>query len=1105
MAAGSGDLNLALRITADVKQATDALKQTSAQIDQVGASAKAASGSSNSYTQQMSALTQANVQAAKSSQDAAAALALMAKIDPAAGKLDQLDALEAELGRLHKAGAIGADDFEHLGGILTAQRSKLADVAVGAEKAASGMGHLSLNSAFVRREFGRVGTDVVTGNFGRLEQTSLTLANAAGLLGPLFTATGAAILGVVAVIGGYVAAVAAGEAQQHQLETALIATGDVAGVTAGQLGAMRDRIGQATGSFDNAQKALIVLAQSGKVGGEALESLGRSAVNLSQLTGQSVDQVAAQIAKIGDAPSKTIVELNDKYHFLTLATYEQVRALEDQGRTEDAVRVATQALTSATDGAVAEMEAKAGTLQRVWAGVAGAIAEAKQHLLDLGRTDVDYRLKEAKDRLADLQSGLSGGVARGLITPQEQVAQNAEAIAAAKAQVAQIQAEKDKADAAAAADGEYKKQGASIEHATQAARDLAAQERKRLALLGKTTEVQKVQVEIDQGDLKLANPEAQRAALTAAAALDAEQAELDAQRKKSHAGGLGIDRAQLANDVSAYQTAWQAAQHAFSDAEKKLDAARRADTISDAAYFDAKKKDIADLLAAQLKALDAERAGLLAHATTAAQRTRVSQQVADIDAKIEQAKQDAAAKTDELQQAIAENEKKRAEEYSQLQQQYYEAIGDTATAQMLRAQQAFAKTTQEMQAAGNADGVKMAQALFNVEAAKTQLGKIEQAAENAFSQIDLVSQRASADQQAGLITELQARQQVINANLQYAKSLQADLAAAQQLAAKTNNPADILHVAQLTEKIRELRLVTSAVGEQIQSSLTDGFSSFLQNVITGAKSLREAFRDLLASIGQSLAKIASDNIAQTLFGHLQHLFQPGSVGGAAASAAGNAANATAMTTAATAAAPILGGGITAGGATAATAMATAITTAGATAAGDMAAAIAGAGAGGNGLSGLSGLLGLFGGSAGISSGVDGSLASAASVAFTAATGGAVSGPGTETSDSILARLSTGEFVTHAAAVRHYGLDMMHAINQRRFPRFAEGGFVSRNPPRLASGSVAGHQARPQTLKVVPVFDASQIAGATAGRAGEQVFVMHFRNNIASLRAMLGAR
>lgn len=48
-----------------------------------------------------------------------------------------------------------------------------------------------------------------------------------------------------------------------------------------------------------------------------------------------------------------------------------------------------------------------------------------------------------------------------------------------------------------------------------------------------------------------------------------------------------------------------------------------------------------------------------------------------------------------------------------------------------------------------------------------------------------------------------------------------------------------------------------------------------------------------------------------------------------------------------------------------------------------------------------------------------------------ATGGLVTGPGTGTSDSIPAKLSNGEFVMNAQAVKTYGVDFMNSLNQMR--------------------------------------------------------------------------
>ncbi len=56
-------------------------------------------------------------------------------------------------------------------------------------------------------------------------------------------------------------------------------------------------------------------------------------------------------------------------------------------------------------------------------------------------------------------------------------------------------------------------------------------------------------------------------------------------------------------------------------------------------------------------------------------------------------------------------------------------------------------------------------------------------------------------------------------------------------------------------------------------------------------------------------------------------------------------------------------------------------------------------------------------------------------------GGRIRGKGTGTSDSILARLSNGEFVMRAAAVRAYGPALLEKMNGLRIPKFADGGLV----------------------------------------------------------------
>jgi hypothetical protein len=61
-----------------------------------------------------------------------------------------------------------------------------------------------------------------------------------------------------------------------------------------------------------------------------------------------------------------------------------------------------------------------------------------------------------------------------------------------------------------------------------------------------------------------------------------------------------------------------------------------------------------------------------------------------------------------------------------------------------------------------------------------------------------------------------------------------------------------------------------------------------------------------------------------------------------------------------------------------------------------------------------------------------------------ASGGMINGPGTTTSDSILARLSRGEYIINAGAVAKFGSSFFDSLNTGRLPGFSTGGPVGSN-------------------------------------------------------------
>lgn len=137
-----------------------------------------------------------------------------------------------------------------------------------------------------------------------------------------------------------------------------------------------------------------------------------------------------------------------------------------------------------------------------------------------------------------------------------------------------------------------------------------------------------------------------------------------------------------------------------------------------------------------------------------------------------------------------------------------------------------------------------------------------------------------------------------------------------------------------------------------------------------------------------------------------------------------------------------------------------------------------------------------------------------------ATGGAIQGPGTETSDSVPILASNGEYMHNAAAVRYYGIPMMDAINRRMFPRFADGGLIHPlanaprlsaaelgTPPQLPTGSLAGNASdnagKPAVgVRIINFVDPQFARDAINTPEGETVIMNMLGRNATKLKQMV---
>lgn len=326
------------------------------------------------------------------------------RYDKAGFGLRRLERDEQALKTAVDQGRISREAYNRAMAGIGAERTRLSTLKNDANGMATAMRGLNFETQGAQRNLTQLLSAAATGNFRLAGAQILQLGNQAGAAGLLFTGAGAAIAATTVVIGGLAVGAVAGYLQMRALDTAIIASGNSAGVTAGQVAGMRNSIGEATGAFGDAQKAMQLLLASGRATGDGLEQAATAAVNLALLTGRSIEDTTNQIIALAKSPSASLLELNQQYNFLTAEVYENVRSLEEQGRTQEAATLATDKMAEALDRRVAEMRENAGTLEKAWKYVKDEIVSAIQAIKDYGRTDNEYKLKQVDNQIAALRN-----------------------------------------------------------------------------------------------------------------------------------------------------------------------------------------------------------------------------------------------------------------------------------------------------------------------------------------------------------------------------------------------------------------------------------------------------------------------------------------------------------------------------------------------------------------------------------------------------------------------------------------------------------------------------------------------------------------------------
>ncbi len=313
---------------------------------------------------------------------------LIAQLDPLGESFRKLSQQQQQLDDAKSSGMLSTDRYTELSAALTKTRDELQKTAEVSHTTAHAMQMLPMQMSYILSGLASGQSPFMvliqqggwlTGMFGGLGATIKGVGTyVAGLVNP-FTVAAAAV-GVLGL------AYYEGVAEQEEFRKSLILTGNQVGKTADQLSDMATTISNVTGST-HGQAASVInqVVSAGNIAGDSLQKVSSAIVSISDATGQATDKLVSDFSNIANDPVAAITKLNDQYHFLTLATYNQIKALQDEGDQQDAARVASDAYATELSSRAVDINKNLGTIEAGWRAITIETKGAIDAMLSVGR------------------------------------------------------------------------------------------------------------------------------------------------------------------------------------------------------------------------------------------------------------------------------------------------------------------------------------------------------------------------------------------------------------------------------------------------------------------------------------------------------------------------------------------------------------------------------------------------------------------------------------------------------------------------------------------------------------------------------------------------
>ncbi|PRW85469.1 phage tail tape measure protein [Pseudomonas simiae] len=640
----------------------------------------------------------------------------------------------------------------------------------------------------------------------------------AGLINPFTIAASAVLAFSVAAYKGY--------EQAEAYRKALTLTGEAAGKTSDDLIALSNSLARGR-NFSESSQAVLALANNGRLTGEVFTEVARAATELSVATGKSAGDIADQMSNTKGKVSDLAAEYSDKYGVITLAVFEQVKALELQGDRMGAIRVLAGAVADEMSARNSEMVESTRGLARAWDDVKTSISSTWNELkVGLSASQELFKLQHLQLQLQDAQEIGDKALISGL---EKQIELAQKAVDAQTQKTEAASAEVQSRRSAVSAESKWYEDGLKYRTDQKKLEDEITQARIEGLKAGKT------QAEIDQRILSI-------------------RESYKGKLKKSP-GAVDLtsfnDSKNQLNAVLSY----------YKSADKELEAAQKAGIISQESYtsqrialLQQQAAEVKSSYEAEISALEAAKGKA---GTSAAQRIQLDQKIADARANMVKAQHESESELS----VIATNEQGRLKKQELAIKSYTDALDQQNAA---------------LQRAGSraAEGVGLSD---RQNAINGDLNGISDRANQ--QRLDLARDKADASRNMSA-EEYQAKLEAINRSER--DLTQTTLSNYEQMSVAQSDWRN-----GATSAFSNYLDSARDVAGQTRSLFTNAFSSMEDAVANFAITGKLSFSDFAKSIIADMARIATRQAASGLLSSLAGSALGAYFGGGAAAGAGS--------------------------------------------------------------------------------------------------------------------------------------------------------------------------------------------------------------------------